>query len=69
VQRILYLREVQVLTPENQLLLSDLIASPCSGRSGPRLIASSSLSLYESVRAGVFDETLFYKLNAVHIAL
>ena len=69
VQRILYLREVQVLTPENQLLLNDLIASRCSCRSRPRLIASSSLSLYDCVRAGIFDEALFYKLNAVHIAL
>jgi sigma-54-interacting transcriptional regulator len=65
--RILFLREVHALTPENQALLSELIAQRTSRR--PRLIASSSLSLYEWVRQGLFDEVLFYKLNAVHIAL
>ena len=65
--RILFLREVHALTPENQALLSELIAQRTSRR--PRLIASSSLALYEWVRQGLFDEVLFYKLNAVHIAL
>jgi hypothetical protein len=65
--RILFLREVHALTPENQALLSELIAQRTSRR--PRLIASSSLSLYEWVQQGLFDEVLFYKLNAVHIAL
>jgi Sigma-54 interaction domain len=65
--RILFLREVHSLTPENQALLSELMGQRTSRR--PRLIASSSLSLYEWVRQGLFDEILFYKLNAVHIAL
>lgn len=68
VGRILFLREVQVLSRPNQMLLNELIASQCAPRSRPRLIASSSLSLYDWVRAGLFDESLFYKLNAVHIA-
>lgn len=68
VDRILFLREVQVLSPENQQLLNTLIASQQPARNRPRLIASSSLALYDWVRAGVFDEALFYKLNAVHIS-
>jgi hypothetical protein len=67
--RILFLREVQVLTPLNQQLLNDLITRQHPAPNRPRLIASSSLSLYEWVRAGLFDEALFYKLNAVHIRL
>jgi hypothetical protein len=67
VKRILFLREVQVLTPANQQLLSDLIASHPPIGNRPRLIASSSLSLYDWVRAGLFDEGLFYKLNAMHL--
>ena len=66
--RVLFLREVHALTPENQALLSELIGQRTS-RHRPRLIASSSLSLYDWVRQGLFDEVLFYKLNAVHIAL
>jgi hypothetical protein len=65
--RILFLREVQVLTTENQRLLNDLIASQRHLRTHPRLIASSSLSLYDAVRADLFDENLFYRLNAIHI--
>jgi sigma-54-interacting transcriptional regulator len=65
--RILFLREVQVLSVENQRLLDELIASQRPVRYRPRLMASSSLSLYEWVRAGLFDEGLFYKLNAVHL--
>lgn len=66
--RILFLREIHALTSENQSLLSELIAQR-SSRHRPRLIASSSLSLYDWVRQGLFDELLFYKLNAVHITL
>ncbi len=65
--RILFLREVQVLSPANQQLLERLIASQKPLPRRPRLIASSSLSLYEWVQAGLFDEALFYKLNAVHL--
>jgi sigma-54-interacting transcriptional regulator len=65
--RILFLREVQVLSPGNQQLLDRLLTAqkPLPGR--PRLIASSSLALYDWVRAGLFDEALFYKLNSVHL--
>ncbi len=65
--RILFLREIQVLSPPNQQLLNRLLAMQRPPVRRPRLIASSSLSLYEWVRGGLFDETLFYKLNAVHI--
>jgi Sigma-54 interaction domain len=69
VDRILLLREVQGLSRENQAVLNELIASQRPAPNRPRLIASSSLSLYECVQAGLFDEALFYKLNAVHITL
>jgi Sigma-54 interaction domain len=65
--RILFLREVQVLSPANQQLLEQLITSQKPRQKRPRLIASSSLSLYDWVQAGLFDEALFYKLNAVHL--
>jgi hypothetical protein len=65
--RILFLREIQVLDRGNQKLLNELIATQQPPRNRPRLIASASLSLYEWVCAGLFEETLFYKLNAVHI--
>jgi hypothetical protein len=66
---IVFLREVQVLSPSNQRLLDELIGSHRDAADRPRLIASSSLSLYERTQAGLFEDALFYKLNAVHLKL
>lgn len=64
---IVFLREVQELTPANQQLLEELIACERRSEGRPRLIASSSLSLYEKTCAGLFAERLFYRLNVVHL--
>jgi hypothetical protein len=62
---ILLLREVHDLTPGRQRLLMDLLEER-QGAS-PRIIASSSVSLYDRVKEGTFDAGLYYRLNAVHI--
>ena len=62
---ILLLREVHDLTPRQQRLLMELFEEP-QGRA-PRIIASSSVSLYKRVQEGRFDEGLYYRLNAVHV--
>lgn len=65
---ILLMREVQALGPRNQRLLADLLDLRQGGKT-PRLVASSSVSLYERVQRGLFDERLFYKLNTIHITV
>ena len=62
---ILLLREVHDLTPRQQGLLLELLEE----RHGapPRIIASSSVSLYDRVKEGTFDARLFYRLNTVHV--
>jgi hypothetical protein len=62
---ILLLREVHDLTPRQQRLLMELLEE----RQGkePRIIASSSVSLYKRVQEGTFDEGLYYRLNTVHV--
>ncbi len=64
---IVFLKEVQLLSRANQRLLDELICSGGHAVKRPRLIASSSLSLYERMQAGLFEDGLFYKLNAVHL--
>jgi DNA-binding NtrC family response regulator len=34
-----------------------------------RIVAGSSRSLYADLAAGAFDDTLFYRLNVIHIDL
>jgi hypothetical protein len=62
---LLLLREVHDLTPRQQALLMELLEE----RHGtpPRIIASSSVSLYERVKEGTFDARLYYRLNTVHV--
>jgi DNA-binding NtrC family response regulator len=63
---ILLVREVHALEPSSQQLLSELLE--VRHRPGtPRLVSSSSVSLFDRVRLGLFDERLFYKLNTIHI--
>jgi hypothetical protein len=61
----LLLREVHDLTPRQQRLLMDLLEERQG--SAPRIIASSSVSLYERVREGTFDARLYYRLNTIHV--
>jgi hypothetical protein len=64
--RILLLREVHDLTPRQQELLMELLEEGHGGR-GPRIFASSSVSLFDRVQVGAFDARLFYRLNTVHV--
>ena len=65
--RILLLREVHDLTAQQQAQLMDLLDSDAVPGGRPRIIASSSVSLWTRVQEGAFDERLFYRLNAIHL--
>jgi hypothetical protein len=62
---IVMLREVHALTQTGQSALRRLM----TGKSleAPQVFASSSVSLYQRVKEGLFDPELFYCLNVVHI--
>ena len=64
--RILFLREVQDLTPVQQSVLMELMEDGVTS-TGMRIIASSSVCLFEYVMRGAFDARLFYRLNAIHV--
>lgn len=65
---IVWLKEVQGLSPAQQAETMDLLDEETwSAGQLPRLIASSSVNLFERVKAGAFDERLFYRLNVIHI--
>jgi hypothetical protein len=65
----LLLREVQALTPSDQTIvmkrLVDRQLRPFENTA--RIIASSSINLFQRVEQGTFDPRLFYRLNAIHI--
>ena len=68
-----FLYEVGKLSLALQTRLSDALGSGGPGETRRRLrkrvMASTSVSLLDRVRAGTFDECLFYRLNAIHVAL
>jgi hypothetical protein len=64
---ILLLREVHALGAADQAAVADLVAARHAGRSPLRIISTCSVSLFDRVREGAFDEQLFYRLNALHI--
>jgi transcriptional regulator of acetoin/glycerol metabolism len=63
----LLLREVHALNAQNQSMLADLLAI-VQPAEAPRIIASSSTSLFDRVRTGQFDDRLFYRLNMIYMA-
>lgn len=63
---ILLFREVHGLSARQQKQLLQLMDDRRGGLA-PRIIASSSAPLYEYVLRGVFDEQLYYRLNAIHL--
>jgi hypothetical protein len=67
--RILLLREVHDLTPRQQARLMEMMDEQRDVEGAPRIIASSSVSLFDCVRRGSFDERLFYRLNTIHLAM
>jgi transcriptional regulator of acetoin/glycerol metabolism len=66
---LLLFREVQNLGAAEQKAVFDRLIDPRErrSRSSARILASSSVDLYEQVTRGAFDERLFYRLNAIHI--
>jgi transcriptional regulator of acetoin/glycerol metabolism len=67
----LLLREVHALGEADQAAIARVVGEPGSGRpaGAPRIISTSSVSLFDQVRKGAFDERLFYRLNVVHIVV
>ena len=69
----LFLEEVGRLSPIAQMRLRDLLelaSNETRGRrSRRRIMASTSEPLLKRVLEGTFDQTLFYRLNAIHFVL
>jgi hypothetical protein len=63
------LTEVHTFGAGGQAALAELVGARHDGqfRETRRIISTSSVSLFERVREGVFDEDLFYRLNVIHI--
>jgi hypothetical protein len=66
---ILLLQEVHALGAADQAAVAKLVAAWHAGRGAPRIISTCSVSLFDRVREGAFDEQLFYSLNALHIVI
>jgi hypothetical protein len=66
--RSLVVHDVHVLGRAEQARLMALMAqTTATGPGGWRVIATTSVPLYERVTQGLFDSRLFYSLNAIHI--
>jgi transcriptional regulator of acetoin/glycerol metabolism len=63
--RAVVVRDVDALAPAQQAALRGLVAE--SGDRACRIIATTSVPLFERVRQGSFDARLFYSLNVVHL--
>ena len=66
---ILVLQEIHALGAAEQAVVASLVAAFQAGRNTPRIISTSSESLFDRVRQGLFDGQLFYCLNSLHIVL
>jgi hypothetical protein len=68
--KILLLQEVHALSPDDQLRLTrqlDEIGRPPLGVR--RIVASSSVPLFDRVVDQLFSEPLYYRLNIIHIVI
>jgi len=64
------LREVHALGETEQAEIARVVGEPGGLRDHlPRIISTSSVSLFDRVRKGTFDERLFYRLNVMHIVV
>jgi transcriptional regulator of acetoin/glycerol metabolism len=63
------LREVDMLTESQQAAVMRLLDTrpPRALEETPRIITTSSVSLFDRVKQGSFDARLFYRLNVIHI--
>jgi DNA-binding NtrC family response regulator len=68
--KILLLQEVHALSPGDQLRLTrELDHAGRAPSCGRRILASSSVPLFDRVVDQLFDEDLFYRLNVIHIVI
>ena len=68
--KILLLQEVHALSPDDQLRLTrELDHVGRTTWTGRRILASSSVPLFDRVIDQLFDENLFYRLNVIHIVI
>jgi transcriptional regulator of acetoin/glycerol metabolism len=67
--RAVILRDVHLLDHAQQAALAKLMADRGRTSRRWRLIATTSVSLFDRVARGVFDSQLFYALNTIHIVL
>lgn len=68
--KILLLQEVHALSPDDQLRLTrELDHGGRATEGGRRIVASSSVPLFDRVVDQLFDEYLFYRLNVIHIVI
>jgi sigma-54-interacting transcriptional regulator len=68
--KILLLQEVHALSPDDQLRLTrELDHEGRATWAGRRILASSSVPLFDRVVDQLFDESLFYRLNVIHIVI
>jgi DNA-binding NtrC family response regulator len=67
----LLLREVHALGLADQAEVARMVGGPAGPKrpGAPRIISTSSVSLFDRVRQGAFDERLFYRLNVMHIVV
>jgi DNA-binding NtrC family response regulator len=67
----LLLREVHALGTADQAEVARVVGAPGEARptNAPRIISTTSVSLFDRVRKGAFDEGLFYRLNVMHIVV
>ena len=65
-EEVLVIREVQALNSAEQAALMRLLDDE-EARERRRIIATSSVCLFDRVGQGTFDARLFYRLNAIHI--
>ena len=68
--KILLLQEVHALSPDDQLRLTrELDHEGRATWAGRRILASSSVPLFDRVVDQLFDESLYYRLNVIHIVI
>jgi hypothetical protein len=66
--RAIVVQDVDALDQTQQSALMALVADGAGPRSRPcRIIATTSVPLFERVMQGSFDSDLFYRLNRIHI--
>jgi sigma-54-interacting transcriptional regulator len=68
--KILLLQEVHALSPDDQLRLTrELEETGRPTTTGRRILASSSVPLFDRVVDQLFNEHLYYRLNVIHIVI